>query len=70
MILHVYHFHFFLKENSYKLFSNWVYNKFVHFNLEIFPDDPLAIRYSKTTGHVTVELYFYKEKCFGFKHYY
>ena len=39
----------FLKENGYKLFSNWVYNKFVHFNLEMFPDDPLPIYYIKTT---------------------
>jgi hypothetical protein len=60
----------FLKENGNKLFSNWVYNKFVHFNLEMFPDDPLPIYYSKTTGHVPVKFYFYKEKCFGFKHYY
>jgi hypothetical protein len=34
----------------------------IHFNLEMFPDDPLPIHYSKTTGHVTVEFYFYKEK--------
>lgn len=35
----------------------------------MFPDDPLPIYYSKT-GHVTVKFYFYKETCFGFKHYY
>jgi hypothetical protein len=52
----------FLKENSYKLLS-----KFVHFNLKMFPDDPFPIHYSKTTDHITVEFYFYKEKYFGFK---
>ena len=50
--------------------SNWGYYKFVHFNLEMFPDVPLPIHYSKTTDHVAVAFYFYKEKCFGFKHYY
>ena len=50
----------FLKENSYKLFSNCVYSKFVHFNLEMFPDDPLPNHYSKTTGHVTVDFFFKK----------
>ena len=52
----------FLKENGNKLFSNWVYNKFVHFKLEMFLDDPLPIHYSKTIGHVTVKFYFYKKK--------
>ena len=45
----------------YKLFSNWVDNKFAHFNLEIFPYDPLPIHCSKTANHVTVEFYFYKK---------
>jgi hypothetical protein len=43
----------------------YTYYKFIHFNLEMFPDDPLPIHYSKTTGHVTVKFYFYIEKCFG-----
>ena len=60
----------FSKRKQLYIVSNWVYNKFVHFNLEIFPDDPLPIHYSKATGHMSVEFYFYKEKCFGFKHYY
>ena len=65
----LYHCHF-SKENSYRLLSNWAYNKFVDFNFEMFIDDRLPIHYSKTPGHVTVEFYFNKEQCFGFKHYY
>ena len=60
----------FSKGNSYTLFSNRFKIGSVHFNLEMFPDDPLPISYSKTTVHVTVKFYLYTETCFGFKHNY
>ena len=39
----------FFKGNSYKLFRTGFTIGSVHFNLEMFPDDPLLIHYSKTT---------------------
>ena len=64
-----YHCHF-QKETVIHCFRTGFKIGSVHFNLEMFPDDPLPISYSKTTVHVTVKFYLYTETYFGFKHNY